>query len=710
MRLIIRRNSEAPSILLGEAARQWRNDVASFFELPSQRRDRSRGPGAKHLFADSSVLGALASLQRHKCAYCETSLSEGAAIDHFRPLSNAVSSNERNGSPDHYVWFAIEWRNLMLLCPRCNAAKRNLFPVRGDRCLPLAPWEAAASERPLLINPFTVRPERHVVFLLDGQAEPRSEVGDVTISLLQLNRTDLIEGRRHALRAVVRGSRQRTIDPELLRKWLRPAAAFSGVVANHLYSLVSGEGAILPPGRDLGRQLIKMFESDFRHSRQRSTSGRRSASHEIVQAVPKGEIATSAVRELAITRVDIRGVKGVTRLALAMPSSQGGRATSCLMLLGENATGKSSVLQAIALCLMSDDQRLALSLSRDDFLTRQAHDWDSLATSDPSVTLRLEGGASCRWRWTTERPLPRESSSSLRVWAYGAHRRVGGAHVEHSSIASMFNADVALPDPSIWLSKIDDPVFNAVARALRVVLALRRDDDVYRDQARRVMVKAHGRVTPLGQLSDGYRSLLAMIADIMRSILETRGDLEYARGVVLIDEIEVHLHPRWKMRVISALRQSLPGLQFIFTTHDPLCLRGMANGEVAVIYRDARGDVQTVTDLPDVSSLRVDQLLTSDLFGLSSATDPQMDRISEELAMLAAIPLEHLSSDDRARRDTLLKAFPGIEVIGSDVGRQIAAAALTQHVGDGVQGDLALRADARKDSVKRLLDLLKEAE
>jgi CRP-like cAMP-binding protein len=268
-----------------------------------------------------------------------------------------------------------------------------------------------------------------------------------------------------------------------------------------------------------------------------------------------------------------------------------------------------------------------------------------------------------------------------------------------------------MPHPGPWLQELDDHTFSAVARALRIILALREGDDIYRegDEAQRIMVRTQARVTPLHQLSDGYKSLFAMVINIMRGLLADRKDLEYARGVVLIDEIESHLHPRWKMRIVKSLRTALPGVQFIFTTHDPLCLRGMKHGEVAVIYRDSEGELHTVEGLPDVSKLRVDQLLTSEFFGLNSATDPEQDKLTAELMEIASIPESQLTNQQKHRRDELLANYPGTQIIGSSVDRQIVAQAVTQHLNEQDRQSYWSQMNARKESVRKILDVLKQA-
>lgn len=95
----------------------------------------------------------------------------------------------------------------------------------------------------------------------------------------------------------------------------------------------------------------------------------------------------------------------------------------------------------------------------------------------------------------------------------------------------------------------------------------------------------------------------------------------------MIDELGAHLHPRWKMRIVSALRDVFPRVQFLASTHDPLCLRGLLDGEVTLLRRLPEGEIYRVEELPSVEGLRVDQLLTSEFFGLNTTFDPEVDKL-----------------------------------------------------------------------------------
>jgi len=90
---------------------------------------------------------------------------------------------------------------------------------------------------------------------------------------------------------------------------------------------------------------------------------------------------------------------------------------------------------------------------------------------------------------------------------------------------------------------------------------------------------------PFNNLSDGYRNMVAMVADIAHraSRLNPHFGEEAAlkaHGVVLIDEIDLHLHPKWQRNVVDDLKKVFPHLQFIATTHSPFIIQSMAVGEV----------------------------------------------------------------------------------------------------------------------------------
>ncbi len=130
-------------------------------------------------------------------------------------------------------------------------------------------------------------------------------------------------------------------------------------------------------------------------------------------------------------------------------------------------------------------------------------------------------------------------------------------------------------------------VRNAIMRMLDDVTAIR----VKRNPAR-LIVKKNGDEYDVNQLSDGEKCVMAMIGDIARRLAIANPKDEnplQGDGIVMIDEIELHLHPAWQRKIIHVLRKLFPNIQFIITTHSPqvlgsveadiLCCKLTADGE-----------------------------------------------------------------------------------------------------------------------------------
>jgi predicted ATP-binding protein involved in virulence len=100
----------------------------------------------------------------------------------------------------------------------------------------------------------------------------------------------------------------------------------------------------------------------------------------------------------------------------------------------------------------------------------------------------------------------------------------------------------------------------------------------------------HEGLMPFDDLSDGYRNMVGIIADIAHraSRLNPHLGIDAAtktQGIVLIDEIDLHLHPKWQRRVVSDLKRAFKGLQFIVSSHSPFILQSLEPGEVIDLER-----------------------------------------------------------------------------------------------------------------------------
>ena len=229
---------------------------------------------------------------------------------------------------------------------------------------------------------------------------------------------------------------------------------------------------------------------------------------------------------------------------------------------------------------------------------------------------------------------------------YGATRLlprpgIGAADTNrYIRIKNLFDPTAPLNDADRWLSdtdRVSEARFKEVGVALKDALLLTDGVEPVRDRGYVEFVDGSDRVS-LHELSDGYQSVTAMVADIAFCTMEVKPTIKDAEGVVLLDEIEVHLHPRWKMTIIERLRRCFPRLSFIVTTHDPLCLRGLHQGEIAVFRRTTDGQMDLLREIPDLDGYRADQLLTSPLFDLTTTRGPQTEVDRKRYQQLLAKP------------------------------------------------------------------------
>ncbi len=127
-----------------------------------------------------------------------------------------------------------------------------------------------------------------------------------------------------------------------------------------------------------------------------------------------------------------------------------------------------------------------------------------------------------------------------------------------------------------------DRGLEAVRNAITSIMSGFTDLQVKRSRME-MTLKKQGQELIVNQLSDGEKNLLAMVGDLARRLAIANPEMEkpeLGSGVVLIDEIELHLHPKWQRMVIPALLRTFPNCQFIITTHSPQVLGEVKDGKI----------------------------------------------------------------------------------------------------------------------------------
>lgn len=159
----------------------------------------------------------------------------------------------------------------------------------------------------------------------------------------------------------------------------------------------------------------------------------------------------------------------------------------------------------------------------------------------------------------------------------------------------------------------EDPQLNAVRFAISETLPGYRNLRVQRSPKSFVIDK-EGRRLKFDQLSDGEKSYIVLVADIARKLSMTHPYLNnpiQGAGIVLVDEIDLHLHPRWQRDVIPMICRVFPNCQFILSTHSPLALAGVSavSGKNVVLLSEGRIK-QSLSD--DFMAKNLDRTLLED--------------------------------------------------------------------------------------------------
>ena len=180
-----------------------------------------------------------------------------------------------------------------------------------------------------------------------------------------------------------------------------------------------------------------------------------------------------------------------------------------------------------------------------------------------------------------------------------------------------------------------------------------------------------GAQMPVQQLSDGFRSILSLALELIRHLVLSYGeDAVFAGtdptqvqvpGVVLIDEVDVHLHPTWQRTVASWFVRAFPRMQFIVSTHSPLVCQGVDRCSVFVLPSTAGGPGRFLTD-DEKSRLvfgNVLDALATGAFGVGVAQSDAGKQHLERLADLNATELEgSLTPDELVERERLRAILP----------------------------------------------------
>ena len=261
----------------------------------------------------------------------------------------------------------------------------------------------------------------------------------------------------------------------------------------------------------------------------------------------------------------------------------------------------------------------------------------------------------------------------LMFW-YAANRHMGISNLDNDrltdSLASLFSNSTELYDAEERLLQLDylavkrkghhKKRLEQVKQILSTVLPdISTKDDIEilgprggePDEESGVKFHTPYGGVPLAGLSLGYQTTLAWTVDLAWRLYDQFPESSNPLAepaIVLIDEIDLHLHPRWQRRIMGDLTKNFPRIQFIATAHSPLMVQAAADANLAVL-QEQDGQVIIQNQPKFIEGWRVDQILTSELYGVS-ARSPRIEALIEEGDTLLDKPKKSPSEKRRLKK------------------------------------------------------------
>lgn len=378
-----------------------------------------------------------------------------------------------------------------------------------------------------------------------------------------------------------------------------------------------------------------------------------------------------------VEKIHLSNIRGFENLEFSLRRADG-RYAGWTVFTGDNGSGKSTLLKAIALGMLMGRSDIGavmalqpnfkgwvrehadkasvnlhwLAIKSDDI--SQSIDWQEheVIEFQAPYALLKEGDSTM---FSNIKPIGRVQNINHQGWfscGYGPFRRIAGASAEATKLmsnpvteryATLFEEAASLFEVDQWLRKLNYKALEGKLdekAQLELVLEILRDDlmpnqiTVDRVDSDGLWLKdRNGLQLAWRDMSDGYRSAVALLADILRHMIncygteglsarDANGKLFITRsGVVLIDEIDAHLHPEWQQKIGFWLTSHFPHIQFLVTTHSPIICQAADDNGLFVLPEPGSADTAralTHSEYEAIIAARPDTILLSPAFGLQN--------------------------------------------------------------------------------------------
>ena len=336
------------------------------------------------------------------------------------------------------------------------------------------------------------------------------------------------------------------------------------------------------------------------------------------------------------------------------------------LVLGDNATGKSTLLRSVAMGLCDEAGAAGLLKESDEGYIRRGETKATIVISlhDPSApgkkfSIKTEvhrekkrrGIFADRVRQETDPPGNRFPWEALFVSGYGAGRGVTGtgdisSYSVIDAVYNMFNYSEGLQNPELVILRLISRASSNRLTQSQIFRVLQKATGTKEIKLTSEGIRVSGpwgERMPLRDLADGYRSSFLWLTDLIGWALafnprrrSTRG----IRGIVLIDEIEQHLHARWQRTAIDDLRELFPNIQFIVSTHSPLVASSvgpsLSSGVTDSLYvlEPYESEGVKATEHEVMRGWRIDQVLASRAFKYQIQSAPSAEEMLRKVSSI----------------------------------------------------------------------------
>ena len=330
-----------------------------------------------------------------------------------------------------------------------------------------------------------------------------------------------------------------------------------------------------------------------------------------------------------------------------------GSARNWSLLVGDNGQGKTTILRSLAMGLCDDDWAAALRAElHGEFLRRGSRRGSSievcLADSDGRkytvrTRIKLEGDnesisqevflGDCVNKKGKHKEAKDFRRSRIFAVAYGAGRSVSGTESYEDyrlvdALYTLFRYEQSLQNAELGARRIEfhsreerENLWNA----LKKILMMEEEDEISLEITG-LYFKTRRKWGVFDTMSDGYKSLTSVVVDFLCwNLMHRLEDFSSKNisGILIIDELEQHLHPRWQREIVKILSDQFPKVQFICSTHTPICALGLSDLECEsrlfkVAHVNNHSEVEEFDLREEFKGYRTDQILTSNIFDLES--------------------------------------------------------------------------------------------